>query len=272
MKHYILTFLCLVIMAIPAGSKLRVLNVTGQVSVNDAAGTHAAEPYEYVDNNTVIQLTAGSKLSILDEKTKAVYHSPEKTGKMTVRKIIRQARRNSDNTTAAVARKVMEVWNHDTEKRTPRKGVSYRDQSAGSGIEGAVAGIIRKSSAPENPSLRCRVVREETDSLWHFMIENDGSEPMFVNIVKPGSGDTVPSLMLPVGYDDEMPYILVGLGQTELTQYVFYGAAPDDIFLVGVNQPFDTNLVNVLLRQDADSASTADAPAITLNKIIPESH
>ena len=99
MKHYILTFLCLVIMAIPAGSKLRVLNVTGQVTVNDAAGTHAAEPYEYVDNNTVIQLAAGSKLSILDEKTKAVYHSPEKTGKMTVRKIIRQARRNSDNTT-----------------------------------------------------------------------------------------------------------------------------------------------------------------------------
>ncbi len=177
-----------------------------------------------------------------------------------------------DNTTAAVARKVMEVWNHDTEKRTPRKGVSYRDQSTGSGIEGAVAGIIRKSSAPENPSLRCKVIREETDSLWHFMIENDGSEPMFVNIVKPGSGDTAPSLMLPVGYDDEMPYILVGPGKTELTQYVFYGAVPDDIFLVAVNQPFDTNLVNVLLRQDGDSASTADLPEITLNKIAPESY
>lgn len=267
MKQYILIFFCFVMMSSPMSSKLRLLNISGQVLINDANGSHTALPYEYVDNGTIIHLSAGSKLSIVDETTNAVYYSPEKSGDITVRRIIREARRKADNTTAAIARKVMESCDRDSHMRNPRKGVSYRDQTTASETESAIAAIISKASAPENHFLKCEMIEKGNDSLWYFRIENDKNGPFYINVAKLGNEDHPACLMMPVGYDDDMPYILVGPGQTDFVQYLFYGVSPDNLLLISSSEPFDTNLVNTLLKQNRVTSPLTNSTSITLNKI-----
>lgn len=189
-----------IMLAPKAAATLQIYKVKGDVYVKNKAKTTKAERRATVAAEDVLTIPAGGSVDILDSDTHRIYSSI-KTGKMTVKSLIKNAESQAANITRSINRKVIDAVAdnagqkrsgydamgmviHETDAVVPTlvnipDGMSY--------LSYLLTDPVEADSAHQSfISLACQPIESEdgdSEKAFHFLLHNSTNDPLYFNIV-----------------------------------------------------------------------------------------
>lgn len=265
MKKYLILLICIFGIACGSNAELRILRIHGNVSIKENNELRPIKPREVVTKSTILNISPDASVTIVDNDSRIVYSSAHTTGKISVQNIIYNSTREANKITSAIARQAVKSIQENTANPAP-KGVSYRNQTSDESYEQSLANAILNNTSTQNGCLHLHCITE-SDSIQHLKISNNSDQTLYINILSSGN-DKAPQLIIPVSYEDEIPCITITPGITELDHYKFFDLTHgSQISLLASPKPFDSNLINLLLRRKPTADKNLPDIGITLTPL-----
>lgn len=241
-----------------AQKQYKIFKTTEGVTLKDAQGKKVAVSKRMeVALGDVLHIPTGGKVGILENESKQIYYS-DITGEVRVVKIIVDAKKQADNSIAAVNRQII---NSITEQQQQGHnysivGAAHRGEGSDNYTQQVYASLYRLiKESKQNPTTSSLnlMLREGEEGTFYFSLKSHSDKPLFVNVVAitPGSA---PRICLQPGQSTGTPYILLNAGGCrELSELPFACELGEEVLylLFGSEQPFDSRLLQRLFEQGA---------------------
>lgn len=221
-----------------------------------------------------VRIPEGETLSILEESTRRIYVAVE-SGEYRVSQVIQAAKSRADRLISDVNREIKRaiMEQQGTEYSYNTVGVSHRGPSDSNYTKAVYAAL--KVLDMEDVNLEggikqlCLSIHVNEDGSGHFVLANETDNVLYVNIFYRNSITRKGLLCFPVGNSGNDPCVVLA-PQTirEMPEYTFEVKEMEGcLFLFGTNEPFDVQMLQLLLEElpAIDSQST---PQIIYSNIL----
>ncbi len=256
----ILVVLALVVLcslSMPAAPYV-VFKVKGNITRIAEGENVSLKPREEIGLKTVLDIPEGAQVTILDKETKRIFRSL-KSGKMSVRSILKEARAHADAIVKNAGGIVMRSLEDGTAggAQRPQGSIVRGDGDKALSLEKLVANaILTEAYSPECPVSFRRSYN--ADSTYVYEIISERPEALYVNIADVSSSPAI--LLFDVRYSQGEPFVTVGKGSTLIDAYEFYGEDAHRYVLVASNYPFDVQSVQSLLKGKVEGDNNVAVP------------